>query len=144
MTHTLTRRALCASLPALAVPAALPVAADPTPSGDELFMSLYREWLAVHRLWQAATPHLTAQEEDRWTDALATRQYAALDAMEEHRPSTREGILALLWVQWVESGPDFVVGTEGWQEQIAGPDVRMMIAVWRAITGLDGLPRRLV
>ncbi|WP_299821340.1 hypothetical protein [uncultured Jannaschia sp.] len=140
----MTRRAVCATLPALAVPAALPLAANATPTGDERFMALYHAWLAIHEEWNTPNGHLTMDEETRWSRELGSRQYAILAQMEIHRPKTREGILALLWVQWRESGPVSTVGSDAWREELEEGDFRMMIAVWRSITGLDGLPRRLV
>ena len=144
MAHQMTRRAVCATLPVLAVPAALPVAASAASTGDEYFMALYRAWLSIREEWKTDTSHMTKDEDFRWGSELSDRQYAILDAMEIHRPTTREGILALLWVQWRESGPMSIVGTDAWRVELDEADIRMMIAVWRSITGLDGLPRRLV
>lgn len=105
-------------------------------------LPLYQEWRAARATWYelADLPENGNWDMPESLDAEA-REYAAFDAMLETLPTTPAGFAALIDVLWAVAAPD-LIGDQHVQfaERLDEPANKLMIALWRATSGHEGLP----
>lgn len=146
---SLTRRALLADAaaadpfvaPATAgVNKALVSAAEP----EDPILPLYREWMAARIEWCRLSD---LPGNGNWDSpesiAAEAREDAAFSAMVDMTPTGMAGIAALAVVLWDWSGPCSVPLDEAaFREQCDEPSNKLILAIWRAASGRNGLPPR--
>lgn len=143
-----TRRALCAVLPALALPA-IPVAAVAgtsfrleTMSGQlDPVLDLYRQWLEARRDWHLRS-EVEHDDDDPVMAELMGEWCRLTDEIGRVGPSSAEGMAAMLHVQWVEFGPTGATWAERYEDECNRPENAFIAHAWRAVTGKDGWPRK--
>lgn len=145
----LTRRALCAGLPAIAgttaiaAAVALPVAHGSawagTSDATDPILDLYRRWLEARRDWHELAK--INRDETKQMDAIMDEWLRLTDEIGVVGPSSREGMAAMLHVQWVEFGPTMARWSDIYEEECGHPENAFIAHAWRAVTGKDGWPR---
>lgn len=142
MTKDTTRRAvLTAASALLAAPA---VAAEP----EDPVLPIYRRWRENHEAWIA----ILEQPENRRLDcddipgakALFAAREKAFFELIDMTPVSLEGVAALAHVLWVDDGPSYREDHPGHIEEMKAPELKLKAAMWRAISGPDGLLRATV
>lgn len=142
MTNKLSRRSLLTAAPAGLLP--LAVQATPVASEADPIVPLYREWLSARAEWSRLAT-MPGNENWDWPEArdAEAREDAAFDAMARLTPTSLEGMAALTYMIWDNSGPSAFTTSPEYPRQCDYPEVRMIAALWRAATGETGLPRPL-
>jgi hypothetical protein len=137
---TISRRAVLSALPASGVALALPAAA--APAETDPILSLYREWVAAleERLRLVALPGNENQDSPE-CEAAFERQWAIHDKIIEMTPTSAAGIAAMAHLLFYQAGPVFKEGSPDYEMEMQHPENKMILAIWRAATGMDGLPR---
>jgi hypothetical protein len=132
----LSRRALISALPVSGVALALPGGASAAASDPVL--PVYREWLEARRLWwELSQLPENGNFDDPRSIAAMERETAAENLMVTLTPTSLEGVAALAAVAWVYLDPGNV---EKYDEGAQSFECSVVLAIWRACTGLDGLP----
>lgn len=144
MVHQMTRREVNAALPAFAVASAMTTCADASPSDDSEYLALYRELVDANEAWRTYADGPSTGWNDATFDRLSDRFSALLDRFDQMSPVTMEGLAAMIHVQWIDDGPTSKRGSEAWHEEVESPELMRVVRLWRAASGQDGLPRRLV
>ncbi len=134
---SVSRRAFVTGAPL----ALLPGAAAGGEADDARLLALCREYFAAVRECDRLV-RLPGNGDMDTPECVAAleRQHAALEAVSGVTPRTMAGIAALAEVLWHFNGPCFLVGTEGFAEEIAAPENRLLAAIWRGASGRDGIP----
>lgn len=134
----LSRRSLLAALPAASALAALPGAA--TAADADPVVSIYRDWLAAREEWRVLS---CLPGNDDWDDPRSLDAQAREDAAEEKmlaiKPTSLEGIGALVALAWAYAGPS-VTDPESYGADVQSMDCRALMAIWTICTGKEGYP----
>ena len=126
------RRTLLAALPASTL--ALAPAASSTPSDP--ILEHYREWLDARAeckrlIYAPGNEDLNSPE----LKAAEAREDAALDAMIELTPTTKEGMAAFLHIVWYFEVQEAERQLPEYAEQVEDPMHKAILGLWRATTG---------
>lgn len=137
---TISRRSVLAALPASGAALALPAVAASVETDP--ILPLYREWAAAleERLRLLKIPGNESQDTPE-CNAAFERQWALFDAIVDLTPTTTAGIAAMAHVLFDQHGPVFREGTPDYEWEIQHPENKMIAAIWRAASSMDGLPR---
>lgn len=105
-------------------------------------LPLYQEWRAARATWYelADLPENGNWDMPESLDAEA-REEQAFTKMIETLPTTQAGLAALVDVLWSVAAPD-LIGDQHvhYAERLEEPANKLMIRLWRATSGHEGLP----
>lgn len=118
--------------------------ADIVDGSRDPVLSLHRKWSDACATWE----RLAAIPGNENSDALESKvaeleEAAAFEAMIETPPTSLAGIAVLASVLWEMEGPSGTPGSEEYQKQADGLSCKLILAIWRAASGGNGLPRPL-
>lgn len=131
------RRNLLAGTAAVLAPTTLVVADVP----DDPVLPFYRAWVAARIEWYRQVDILgTGNSDSPECLAAQDREHVAFLEMLEVTPTTLMGIAALTNVLWDHEGPCAREDTPQFEEECEARTSRLLRGIWRASTGLDGLP----
>lgn len=104
-------------------------------------LSLHRKWSDACATWE----RLAAIPGNENSDALeskvaALEEATAFEAMIETPPTSLAGIAVLAGVLWEMEGPSGAPGSEEYQKQADSLSCQLILAIWRAASGQNGLP----
>ncbi len=97
-------------------------------------LPIYREWNAARQDW------IAAEAESPEAIAAEAREWAAYKALLEMEPISAQGVAALAHVLWTLEGPPHRPDLPEFAERCADPGPRLMAAIWRFGSGLQGVP----
>lgn len=145
--QTITRRGILKAAPATVVIAAAPAALAAMPAEDPV-LPVYRRWRESHEAWIA----LVERPQNRWLEcadipgakALFAAREKAFFELIDMTPVSLEGVAALAHVLWVDDGPSYREDHPAHIEEMKAPELKLKAAMWRAISGPDGLLRATV
>ncbi|WP_273699643.1 hypothetical protein [Paracoccus sphaerophysae] len=104
-------------------------------------LPLYEAWRAARATWYELS---SLPNNSNWdapeSRAAEAREHAAFSAMLDILPTTTAGFAALADVLWSVNGPSLAKDHPSFAAECDEPGNRLMIALWRAASGQDGLP----
>jgi len=109
-------------------------------TGDPV-VTLFHQWNDARATWErlAAAPgneDFDAPE----SKAAEAEETAAFDAMIKTPPTSPAGVAVLASALWEMEGPTGAPGSEEYQKQANSLSCQLILAIWRAASGQDGLP----
>lgn len=143
-TKHINRRSILKAAPAAVVTAVAPIALGAMPVEDPV-LPVYRRWRDNHEAWL----EILERPENRRMDsddipganALHDARERAFSELLGMTPTSLEGVAAISHVLWVEDGPSYVEGHPDHVEEMKAPEMKLKAAMWRAISGPEGLLR---
>lgn len=140
MINQLTRRAALCAVPAILTP--LATLAGTANQGDDPMLPLYREWLSARKDWLRASELPGNGNFDHPASLEASgREEHALELMIQTVPTSLVGIAALVHALWALMGAASL-NEAIFREECQKPHNRLLIAIWKATTGREGVPER--
>jgi hypothetical protein len=110
-------------------------------SDNDPIIPFYSAWCAHRAEWHRLNN--LPDNDGRQTaelDKAEKQEFQCYEAMASLIPLSMAGIAALAHVQWVYEGPSVLPSHEDYRTQCEQPENRIILSIWRAASGKDGIP----